>query len=1067
MVYLAVYNKSTGTWVAGGGSSSSGSSGSSGSSSSGSGGSSKPKTTKTFYQAPDGSRWTTKAGAEARGGVVSTITATYSSGSKLSETSTPVKSSSSGSTSKTSTKKSTKVSDPNKYFKGEVGTAVKDPITGAVKYGGVAGSSNIKQTVSKEKAKLITEQRRKEVQAEKYKPFEENIQTLEVKTPLMAKQPTKQVKQPDQDKYTRLSNLQKTLEQESTTLQSDSEAFRKWQTNLFGEQGELERRKANVDLTSEEEVASFNAYLNQIVAEQKRKKEALDLKLDTYNLKVQEFEGERKSYLTEVEAWNKRVEEQKADYDVIVKKEQDIKNKFFTPITTFEEGIPNTSQVPTTEYKIKPWFQRFGYTKQVKDFEKLQSDYYSKWYPVDLSNIKPLTNDQIKKFSTVDIDFIDTDRAEAIRKEGLSLQNVGEANKLLGQFTAKRGRIQGTTTTPRWESEKKVMNNLMKDTQAFQDKETLKDMGEVAFTTIATAGIGQAIPLLAKTPYAGKVVKAIISPVGRKVAWGVYGATEGMNVVAGAKAIREGRAEEGFEKIKDAGLRGVGVLAGVSWLKGTGGKPFKKINLGTKKVSNTELETLNKWMKPKGIQYDQISKIDRYGNVYNSLEAKPIYAKGQKTIYGGEELDLSKTYYGYKTNYLATPQRGGGITFKGKVIEGQSLFEITRGVRQTGFKVQGVRPDYKKNRFVDIGESLTKSRQTKLFKDRWVALDSKTGKYVEVYEDDILIEGGQVFVKQNGKWRWASELKGWVKTDKSLQALGKQNIKNYFGDIDIKYTSAGQKTLDSYTPKKITKTDTNIIKKLQATKQPYLEQPKKVTTQKSEYIQESKGKGKTKKTQLTDYKLVSVEPQYQYIPTEQPIVISKVLTNTKSFPPILKLEQRQYSVPQSKVKQNNFLETGLKVSPAIKLEQLYKQSNVNILDNLLKVQPVTIQVPEQTERVDFFNYTPPVSIFQPLSLPSLGLPPITPFKSLPTPQFGGGLPRGSSGKSGQRAVNEWLVTNPIRNLWAENSSLSPTSKGTGRNFNQNIQNLISGHGKSNQQLGKMFGSKGKNIKRFL
>ena len=244
-------------------------------------------------------------------------------------------------------------------------------------------------------------------------------------------------------------------------------------------------------------------------------------------------------------------------------------------------------------------------------------------------------------------------------------------------------------------------------------------------------------------------------------------------------------------------------------------KKLSPVKLSTKYSSSS-----GDFLKSEGYVVEQVSKLDRYGNVYEGFDIKKTYGKGQKTLDGKTSLKETYTTVGGKSTFPDT-YKGVSKAYKVEVSsetasglklvagEARPMYSKKLGTYQTGWEVEGLYFDVTKKRFVDINK---RGAQQTLGKGReFKTLDVKTGEYKTIYDKDIFTDMGQVFVKDGKKATWAKDYKGWTEINKNLKM---ENLQRKYGTVEIIDNRVKQKQLgrEILGEKKITKQSKGFFK---------------------------------------------------------------------------------------------------------------------------------------------------------------------------------------------------------------------------------------------------------------
>lgn len=772
--------------------------------------------------------------------------------------------------------------------------------------------------------------------------------------------------------------------------------------NLDREYENIEKERNKVDMTSEKDVTEFNKLV------------------DDYNIKE--------------DAYNKKLEEKRKDLEKIEKKKEMIRDLYYTNVLSFDNETGYESQTPGTISVKKagvPIVTRLQREEEEKKLGEMEKEYKERWYPID-------TN--VTRLETMIKPGFDSSKASKILDEGVNDYNIHEARKLVAQSEIKKA--EGTTVDL---SGKGISDNIMAeklklDVTRHDTKKAGEYAGTVASTALLVAGVGEVLPALAKLPKLTKVIKVATSKPVQYTMWGLYGGTEALQVGKGIKEIKEGYPEAGESKIIKTGLRGAGVISGVSWLKGTEGKPYSKLweNIKVKVSTGKALTTgEQQFLKSQGMELQTVSKLDRYGNVYESYEVKPTYKTGQRTLKGDISTEIKqKGYRGWESKLKATPEGKGKITFKGQYTKAKP-FDVVRGEGRTGVQITDVTVEGGRLRFDKAGKVVgfkevgttkqTPLSQFSLGKERWIAIDTKTGKYVEILPKDIKLDMGQAFVKQGGKWRQATEFKGWTKTDMTTKQWAEWKIKQPRGKIEYVDTN---RQLTEYLPKSKSKGKATKPFEWMKTDRGMIETDTGAGTKTV-----LKGDKVIKVKSLADYPIVSIK---QKITPPSQVIFKPSSVKTVSLPKtankivsvpvaMLDLENKQKTKPIQIVKpklnlQLNQLQ-GLKTSnteDVLTRLKTAQQTKVDVIqENVLKQVPIV----STTEKLDTYS--------APLTMPDFPLAqtvplwgtrsifePITPAQLIKVPPFYLPMGRIGVGNGFKQAIGikQWTVTNPLRNL---------------------------------------------------
>jgi len=371
----------------------------------------------------------------------------------------------------------------------------------------------------------------------------------------------------------------------------------------------------------------------------------------------------------------------------------------------------------------------------------------------------------------------------------------------------------------------------------------------------------------------------------------------------------------------------------------------------------------------------QISKLDRYGNVYESLDISAT--PGQKNLMGEiAKFPGKEPITGFKTIWKGIPKLYG-IKFKGEYIPKQHLiFENKFGkVEVTNLKVEGVRPIFKGNKIVgykNIGDRQLTFLEAQ---DRILATDLRTGELVEIDPLRIKSTATETFFKSKGIWITSKNLDAFRTVGRRVTAFNKQvkitnpEIKKI--DLQIRPDKTGIDITDKTgsVSKIIQKIDfprtTTITQETKLTPKTITQRPTgqktisqtitKPATKPGQIIMISSldTKQKSKQTSQTKIKIVS---KLGTSPTQDTAHKVKSISYTK-IEPTLKFKEIAKSQELIKIKPD--IKLSVKSIPTLKVEQTVKQMITPKVAVKLQTEITTFPVQKIPPITEKFNIVAP------------------------------------------------------------------------------------------------------------
>ena len=470
-----------------------------------------------------------------------------------------------------------------------------------------------------------------------------------------------------------------------------------------------------------------------------------------------------------------------------------------------------------------------------------------------------------------------------------------------------------------------LFGKLQKDIDWFHGMEQLKTAGTILGTTVGVAAVGKVLPVLAKmkVPVVSKLSRLLTAPAvkggmvrdistglmrdaktvdwvragigipARTVMGGLYAGSKAINIRRGFQMANEGRPTAGAIKLRNEFGQILGIAGGISWLKGTAGKPLlDKKYYSPKEMSAAARQGVRAWkyetfgpktqtvpLSESGLRQFDLTKSkvsikemtitrkealnmgNRGSNIMRELQLRNPNSKIEitNTKYHGRVKDPltglrpeSKITYKYKVTRTGTDQ------FAEHVKELTDPFKITSTKYKIG-SLKRVEP-----RFVPTQKYKPSTKiipQSSSGTKRLAGIPKGIEKHTVVksllktYPGKQIRIGGQILHKDTGKIDWLYEvitpektitLTGaqpgkYVYRPKTTYVDGVKNIPGYRGGPIIKgpniYSKPKLISKAVYGLKIKTKTGwtRNIIKKAVYTK------PKLISTGESAMVQQGSG----------------------------------------------------------------------------------------------------------------------------------------------------------------------------------------------------------------------------------
>ncbi|GAH64049.1 unnamed protein product, partial [marine sediment metagenome] len=251
-----------------------------------------------------------------------------------------------------------------------------------------------------------------------------------------------------------------------------------------------------------------------------------------------------------------------------------------------------------------------------------------------------------------------------------------------------------------------------------------KEWATIGATAFGIGAIGQIMPLV---PGVKNIAKLLSTKVGKRILWGIYATSEGAQVGTGAYQIKTGQIAAGTKRIAGILPRVMGVVGGVGWLRATSGKPLTKLGkvIETKfiKPRPTKLmKVLGEDYRPyKGGKVERISKIDRYGNVYEGDRfrvglAERDYLGRPITPKAARVTRMKKEFLLREGQWLVEPRVKTPYTISKENLFFEKVIGYRKGpgVWYKGLKAEGVRPKFGKGTLIKSFKDIPGGKQLML-----------------------------------------------------------------------------------------------------------------------------------------------------------------------------------------------------------------------------------------------------------------------------------------------------------------------------------------------------------------
>ena len=592
----------------------------------------------------------------------------------------------------------------------------------------------------------------------------------------------------------------------------------------------LDAQKQMLDVTNPTQIGYYNKKVNEFnlrreallkdydILDKSQKNylsftDKLTKDISDFNMKGEGFTKKSDEYNAQISTIKSLATSRQEDFSKVAQKESEIFNKYFTSVAAVPKGTIKTiigpGRVPTEisvksvsgttitggppEVSIKRKFsllspieglpivgQYVGVNKELTDLNKTQKQFYEKWYPFDTSKMS------FSDYKPVFIPQFPLERAKNILTQGINKENVDEALNIIDMGRVKIVREEGTTITPQKRAEDVVLTKLETQTDKYLTKEGIKTGVELAAITAITAGLGEAIPLIAKgTGVAAKIARVSMTKPVQRGMIGLYAGSEALRVPNIVSEFSEGRPTAAIGDIAGITARTGGFLTGIGVYKTTAGKPVeatiknvKEMGMVTWGRAKHPIQTISRLLTPtEPIEYGpkwQPSLPTEPGFAQYTLGGKALSpAEYNKIVYGDIVAGPYKTPEGtFVSRIKGTTARMVGVGPKGKPEE------IIGTVTESGIEFK--KPYY----------------QSTFAKDMYVVKNPKTGKIESISSDMIRTEP-----MMNRYGRVAVDAEG----NPMYQTLVKYGPGRYdWTPIDAdKYLVFGQYKTPSFTPKLI------------------------------------------------------------------------------------------------------------------------------------------------------------------------------------------------------------------------------------------------------------------------
>lgn len=328
----------------------------------------------------------------------------------------------------------------------------------------------------------------------------------------------------------------------------------------------------------------------------------------------------------------------------------------------------------------------------------------------------------------------------ALERGELSItnDNVDEIQKILEDsgFPVWKSLIKDTTTEafinipsadPKAFTDFKVLQNLETRLSEFGTKEALKTAGITIGAALLTAGLGEALPAVARSgiPILSSVGKGLNTKLASRVLTGIYGASVAGRAKGALDDIIAGKVDSGVNKLARIGGENFGVGVGAKWLRGSEGRPFGKlIDKFKGKLSDLKFARIDKRLVEKGKDFVPVA--------YESTPKGVI----QRTLLDGTPISDSAVRAARSRLDSLTVIPSRPITRDG-VIVGWSESVSVNTLKPVKSSFSGLR-----------------TGQTKLLGDEKVVVVNKlTGQQSSLSPKDIRVSGDQVFLRVGGQFR--------------------------------------------------------------------------------------------------------------------------------------------------------------------------------------------------------------------------------------------------------------------------------------------------------------------------